>query len=69
MAEFSGDVLYKLISYELFPNHLGDQLLVVFRLGVSDPYGIGTNPSQGVSEVRFLLDRTELGRPKYTTVK
>ena len=62
MSESVGDPLYRLLSYELFPHQLEGQLMVVFRLGVSDPYGIGTSPSQGVSEVHFLLDRTELDR-------
>ena len=36
--------------------------MAVLRLGVSDRYGIGTIRARGVSEVRFLLDRTELAR-------
>lgn len=54
--------LYRLLTYELIPHQVEGQLTVVFRLGESDQYGIGTNPSQGVSEVHFLLDRTELAR-------
>ena len=62
MAEFTGDTLYRLISYDLFSHQIEGQLMVHLRLGESDSYGIGTNPSRGVSEVRFLLDRDELAR-------
>ena len=59
MAEFDSEILYRLISYELFPHQIEGQLGVLLRLGESDEYGIGTIPSREVSEVRFLLDRTE----------
>ena len=62
MASFSGNVLYRLISHELFPHQIEGQITVCLRLCESDGTGIGTNPSQGVSEVHFLLDRTELDR-------
>ena len=58
----SGDVLYRLISYELFPHQIEGQLTVPLRLCESDGTGVGTNPSRGVSEVHFLLDHTELDR-------
>lgn len=62
MAEANSKPLYRLLTYELAPHRIEGQLTVILRLGESDRYGIGTNLSQGVEEVHFLLDRDELDR-------